>query len=186
MDDIKAIPEAWAGNGKVHSGFANALAEIWDQVAPALQTVAGSRLLFTGHSLGAAMATLAADLNVPASLYTFGSPRVEDATFVAALQNKQLDNHRYVDCCDLIARLPPDGFLGYVHMGKPYYIDLERAIQQRDPDDPYIAEDQIEAEEQYIEDYAWRIGDVALRPLADHAPVNYVWTVSAAEVSDSK
>lgn len=182
MDDANARPEAWPGGGKVHSGFANALTEIWNQVAPALQAAAGWRLLFTGHSLGAAMATLAADLNPPASLYTFGSPRVGDANFVATLQKKQLDNHRYVDCCDLVARLPPDGFLGYVHIGDPYYIDLERKIQQRDAEDPYIAEDQIKAEEQYIEKYAWRIGDVALRPLADHAPVNYVWPVSAAEV----
>jgi len=186
MDDANAIPEAWSGGGKVHSGFAKALADIWDQVTRALQTSARRRLLFTGHSLGAAMATLAASLNPPASLYTFGSPRVGDADFVTALQKKQLDNHRYVDCCDLVARLPPDGFFGYVHSGKPYYIDLERKIQQRDAEDPYIAEDQIKAEEQYVEKYAWRIGDVALRPLADHAPVNYVWPVSAAEISNQK
>ena len=186
MDDANAIPAAWSGDGRAHSGFAKALAEIWEQVASELQAAAGSRLLFTGHSLGAAMATLAADLNLPASLYTFGSPRVGDAAFVSALQKKQLDNRRYVDCCDLVARLPPDGFFGYVHLGNPYYIDLERAIQQRDADDPYIAEDQIKAEEEYIEKYAWRIGDVALRPLADHAPVNYVWPVSAAEASNQK
>ena len=186
MDDANAIPEDWAGGGRVHSGFAKALVEIWDQVVPALETVAGWKLLFTGHSLGAAMATLAASLNPPASLYTFGSPRVGDANFVAALQQMRLDNHRYVDCCDLVARLPPGGFLGYVHLGNPYYIDLERKVQQRDAEDPYIAEDQIKAEEEYIEKYAWRIGDVALRPLADHAPINYVWPVSAAEVPNQK
>lgn len=182
MDDGDALPEPWIGGGRVHSGFGAALAEIWDQVLPALTALGATRLLITGHSLGAAMATLAASLQLPASLYTFGSPRVGNAEFVAALESKQLDNHRYVDCCDLIARIPPEGLLGYMHLGRPYYIDLGRRVQQRDPDDPYIVEDQKKAEVQYIEKYSWKIGNVALRPLADHAPVNYVLPVSAAAV----
>ncbi len=180
MDDANALPETWAGPGKVHSGFAEALAEIWDQIPPALAAVPSFRRLFTGHSLGAAMATLAASLQLPTSLYTFGSPRVGNSDFVAALGKMPLDNHRYVDCCDLVARVPPEAMLGYAHIGRPYYIDLERAIQQRDPDDPYIADDRLKAEEQYIEKYSWRIGDVAVRPLADHATANYVWPVTAA------
>jgi hypothetical protein len=182
-DDFNAMPEDWQAGGKVHSGFSEALSEIWGGergVEAELAEINGYRLLFTGHSLGAAMATLAASLRTPASLYTFGSPRVGDADFVAVLETKQLDNHRYVDCCDLVARVPPDKLLGYAHIGRPYYIDLDRAIQQRDPDDPYIGQDQAKAELLYIEQYAWRTGDVALRPLADHAPVNYVLPVTAA------
>jgi hypothetical protein len=181
-DDLNAIPETWQAGGKVHTGFADALLELWSGergVESELKRTDGHRLLFAGHSLGAAMATLAASLRTPASLYTFGSPRVGNADFVAALEKKQLDHHRYVDCCDLVARVPPAGLLGYAHIGRPYYIDLARAILQRDPDDPYIAKDQAKAEVQYIERYAWRIGDVALRPLADHAPVNYLWPVTA-------
>jgi len=180
MDDANVIPEPWLGSGKVHSGFAGALAEIWDQVQVGLASIAGMRLLITGHSLGAAMASLAASLQLPASLHTFGSPRVGDKEFIAALESKHLDNHRFVDCCDIVTRVPPEGFWGYTHIGKPYYIDLGRAIAQRDPDDPYICRDQTEAEEQYLLNYAWRVGDVAVRPLADHAPINYVWPVSAA------
>lgn len=172
MDDINAIPERWIGEGKVHSGFAGALAEIWEQVRSGLSDIGGMRLLFTGHSLGAAMATLASSLQRSASLYSFGSPRVGDAEFVAALQQKQLDSHRYVDCCDIVARVPPEGLLGYAHMGNPYYIDLGRAIALRDAKDPYIGEDQGRAEVDYIENYSWRIGDVGVRQLADHAPVN--------------
>jgi hypothetical protein len=182
-DDLEAIPEGWQAGGKVHSGFADALLEIWqgvDGVEAALSQVSGYELLFTGHSLGAAMATLAASLWTPTSLLTFGSPRVGDADFVAVLEKKQLDNYRYVDCSDLVARVPPNNLLGYKHIGKPYYIDFARAVKQRDVDDPYISEDQTKAEVQYIEQYAWRIGDVAVRPLADHAPINYVWPVMAA------
>ena len=77
-------------------------------------------------------------------------------------------------------QVPPDRLLGYAHLGNPYYIDSEGAVQQRDPNDPYIARDQDKAELEYIEKYAWRIGDLPLRPLADHAPVNYVLPVTAA------
>jgi hypothetical protein len=179
-DDLNAWPEPWRAGGNVHRGFAKALLEIWSEVDSALGRTTGYKLLFTGHSLGAAMATLAASLRTPTSLYTFGSPRVGDAAFVDMLQENRIDHHRYVDCCDLVARVPPENVLGYAHYGSPYYIDCDRAVQQRDPQDPYIDDDQTRAEEDYLEKYAWRIGDVALRPLADHAPVNYVWPVMAA------
>jgi len=181
-DDFAACPEEWSAGGKVHTGFAKALLEIWQGelgAEAAIKPLDGYSLLFTGHSLGAAMATLAASLRTPTSLYTFGSPRVGDADFVAALEEKQIDSHRYVDCCDIVTRVPPEKLFGYLHLGKPYYIDLGRAIKQRDPDDPYIDADQKAAEIEYLEKYSWRIGDVALRPLADHAPVNYVWPVTA-------
>ena len=71
--------------------------------------------------------------------------------------------------------------LGYAHIpGNLSYIDRDRTVTQRNPKDPDIVIDQTAAEEDYLKNYAWRIGDVALRPLADHAPVNYVWPVTAA------
>jgi hypothetical protein len=178
-DDFNALPQPWPAGGNVHSGFAKALLDVWQGVDAALQPIGDYKLLFTGHSLGAAMATLASSLRMPKSLYTFGSPRVGNQAFVDLL--KALDNHRYVDCCDLVARVPPEGLLGYAHIpGSLFYIDSARAVKPRDPKDPYIASDQTKAEEDYLKNYAWRIGDVALRPLADHAPVNYVWPVTAA------
>jgi hypothetical protein len=177
-DDLNALPQTWPKGGKVHSGFAKALQEVWPAVEPALQEFKESQLLFTGHSLGAAMATLASSLQKPRALYTIGSPRVGDQAFADLLQG--LDNHRYVDCCDLVTRVPPE-VLGYAHIpGKIHYIDFHRAVQQLYPNDPYIDRDRTAAEEDYLINYSWRIGDVALRPLADHAPVNYVWPVTAA------
>jgi hypothetical protein len=177
-DDLDIRPQPWKGGGSVHSGFDRALQEVWPPVEAALQAINEYAFLFTGHSLGAAMATLASSLHNPASLYTIGSPRVGDQVFVNGLLG--LDNHRYVDCCDLVPRVPPEAF-GYAHIpGKIHYIDFDRAVQERDPKDRYIGSDQSKAEVDYLEHYAWRIGDVALRPLADHAPVNYVLPVTAA------
>lgn len=177
-DDLNLWPRAWQAGGKVHSGFAKALQDVWPGIEVALQGIDNYRVLFTGHSLGAAMATLASSLKRPKSLYTIGSPRVGDQAFVDLLQG--LDNHRYVDCCDLVTRVPPELF-DYAHIpGKIFYIDFNRAVQEIDPCDSAIKDDRSQAEEDYLKNYAWRIGDVALRPLADHAPVNYVWPVTAA------
>jgi hypothetical protein len=178
IDNLDALPQPWQKGGKVHSGFDKALQEIWPGIDSALLEFSACRSLFTGHSLGAAMATLASSLRKPQSLYTIGSPRVGDQAFADLLQG--LDNHRYVDCCDLVTRVPPE-VLEYAHIpGMIHYIDLDRAVQQLDPDDPYIDRDRTKAEADYLKHYALRIGDVLLRPLADHAPVNYVLPVTAA------
>ena len=178
MDDLNALPHPWHRGGKVHSGFAKALLELWPGIEAALQEFNAYRSLFTGHSLGAAMATLASSLRKPQSLYTIGSPRVGDQAFADLLQG--LDNHRYVDCCDLVTRVPPE-VLGYAHIpGTIHYINFDRAVQQLNPNDPFIERDRTQAEEDYLKNYSWRIGDVAVRPLADHAPVNYVLPVTAA------
>jgi len=177
-DDLDIRPQPWQSGGNVHSGFDRALEAVWQGVKAGLDRFREYEFLFTGHSLGAAIATLASSLQQPKSLYTIGSPRVGDQAFVDGLSG--LDNHRYVDCCDLVPRVPPEVF-DYAHIpGKIQYIDFNRAVQQFDPDDPYIRTDQTKAEEAYLERYAWRIGDVALRSLADHAPVNYVLPVTAA------
>ena len=115
----------WEGAGRVHEGFLSALEEVREDLESAIESVRPCRLVYTGHSLGAAMATLMAGLHRPDALYTFGSPLVGDSDFVAGLQG--LTNYRYVDCCDLVARVPPEE-LGYRHLGVPHYIKRNRKV----------------------------------------------------------
>lgn len=73
-----------------------------------------TQIYVTGHSLGAALATLAAlhidkllkasNLSVPVHLYTFASPRVGDATF--ASQFSGIDAYRIINSEDLIQSIP--------------------------------------------------------------------------------
>jgi hypothetical protein len=88
------------------------------------------RVLFTGHSLGAATATLLASWRTPDSLYPYGSPRVGDRAFGATL--KGLDKHRCVDCSDIVTGVPPKSF-GYEHLGGLYYINLARQVKFNPP-----------------------------------------------------
>lgn len=175
-DDINGLKVAWEHGGQVHRGFRDALADVRGALEKALPGIPG-RLLFTGHSLGAALATLLAGVKTPDALYTFGSPLVGDADFVATLGG--VKSFRYVDCCDIVTRVPPAG-LGYAHLGQPYYIALDRSVTFN-PGDDFIRKDRIEAFFEYPLKYqAWKAENVGVRELADHTPVNYVTAVTAA------
>jgi hypothetical protein len=177
LHDADLRLEPWMGPGRVHNGFAGALAEVHSGLEAAVARLADCRLLYTGHSLGAAMGTLMAALRPPDALYTFGCPRVGDPTFVDALQ--AVKSYRYVDCCDLVARIPPEG-MGYRHLGEPYYIDRNREVTVN-PAHSSIFWDHVFAVAQYGVQYAFRSGNEKVRELADHAPINYVWPVKASQ-----
>ena len=174
ISDALFLPEDWGPGGKVHKGFARALEFVWPAIALRLKTVE-SELLLTGHSLGAALATLAASRCPNASLYTFGSPRVGDREFCETLA--QVDAHRFVHCCDLVCRVPPRP---YRHLGALHYIDREGAISL-EPQESAMAEDRSQAREDYLVRYAWRNRNILVRDLADHAPVNYVYALLGEE-----
>ena len=115
--------------GRVHSGFKEALDQVWnDELAPYLATLAtgGRTFWFTGHSLGAALATLAADRygNV-AGLYTFGSPRVGDESFRSDFW---VPAYRFLNNDDIVGRVPPP--VPYVHVGELKYIDHNGRIHE--------------------------------------------------------
>ncbi|HEY2498546.1 MAG TPA: lipase family protein [Candidatus Angelobacter sp.] len=175
--DANALFTEWPQGGKVHKGFSGCLNDLIGTLAPAVSAI-GCRVLFTGHSLGAALATLLASSHHPGALYTFGSPLVGDAAFVATLQ--QVISYRYVDCCDIVTRIPPPLPGGYLHVGKPYYIFENRTIQFGPPE-TQIAEDRFKAFMEYPFKYqSWKAENVGVRELADHTPVNYVNAVMAA------
>ena len=119
----------WARGAKVHRGFKNALDEVWEDLFPYLAALQrrGCKIWMTGHSLGAALATLAADrYGEVQGVYTFGSPRVGNRRFK---ENYSIRAYRFVNGNDMVARVPPPGF--YVHVGEPRFIDHEGSIRDR-------------------------------------------------------
>lgn len=111
-------------DGRVHKGFKGGLDQIWPSLKEYLESMPVRYIWFTGHSLGAALATLAADRYGNAQgLYTFGSPRVGNADFKA---NFVVNAFRFVNSNDIVTRIPPDGF--YKHVGCLKYIDRSGTI----------------------------------------------------------
>lgn len=127
-------------------------------------------LVLTGHSLGGALATLAASVLRPDLLVTLGSPRVGDAAFAATLDGIRIVRLKH--CADLVTTVPPTA-LGYQHVGERLYIDASGTVQA-DATDARIRADVVTAEALYLVGPALAAGNVKLRGLADHAPINYL------------
>jgi hypothetical protein len=171
--DLTVFPRPWAfGKGNVHAGFAEAYAGIHDAIQTWLATIAvKGQTIVTGHSLGGAIAALAAAVFKPSTLITFGCPRVGDSEFCVSLEG--VNCVQFVNCCDIISRIPPKNFLKYSDICSPTYID-QFGVFLANPSDSTISSDQSSAREEYFLKHAWRVGNVLIRDLADHAPVNYV------------
>jgi len=169
--DLNARLVPWPeSGGRVHAGFARAMRSLVAQIEPWIRLESTDRLILTGHSLGAALATLSASIWPSALLATLGSPRVGDADFIATL--KFSESVRLVDCCDIVTELPP-AIGGYIHIEKFSYID-SRAERLDSPNLALLRADRAQAKRQYLARYAWRFWrNVLTRRLADHAPVNY-------------
>ena len=131
--DLNALPDRGMSGGWVHNGFQEELNKIWDQVEKhKLENYHAIRDFYiTGHSLGGAMATLAAsrfslhELK-PTALYTFGSPRVGTRSFVKSFN---IPHYRFVNNNDIVTSVP-FAFLGYKHHGTLQYINFYGHIRK--------------------------------------------------------
>jgi triacylglycerol lipase len=116
--DGQFLPAVCRAGGKVHAGFLKAFAEVSDQLDETVKARRPEqRLWLAGHSMGGALATLAAaHLGVAAvqGLHTYGCPRVGSAAFADLLPVET--HNRFVHRDDWVPALPPE-LLGYVHAG---------------------------------------------------------------------
>lgn len=142
--DLKAhlIPiHGGGGQELVHAGFQDGFDSIRAEVEESLKQNEDLPLYITGHSLGAALATLATWHIASSSLgacYTFGGPRVGN---LALERRFKTPIYRVVNAADLVPRVPPaylplliallkwvplplgwlikflERFAGYVHFG---------------------------------------------------------------------
>ena len=128
-EDIKADVQ-FRKVGGIHRGFKAALDDIWDNLyAHYEKNATGKQLLVTGHSLGAALATLYShricDSN--SACYTFGSPRVGTPK-----QTKKMvfSAYRFRNNNDIVTKVPPE-FLGFSHKSdKTTYFDVEGNVKE--------------------------------------------------------
>jgi len=111
----------------VHAGFLRATMEVWVDVEKHVLTLQSARrrpFWITGHSLGAALGTVAANFAADeagvglAGLYTYGSPRAGDAGFGRKIA---VPVFRFRNNADIVTNVP----LGLVfrHVGALEFID---------------------------------------------------------------
>lgn len=111
----------------VHFGFLRGYASVREPLLAELAALTSGlsrdwEIFFTGHSLGGALATLAAadvaarhPAGRPPVLYSFGQPKVGDAAFGAAVDELLPAAFRVVNDVDVVARAPAGS---YRHVGR--------------------------------------------------------------------
>lgn len=130
----------------VHAGFTEAIDSVWGDMHAALAQL-HCPIFYTGHSLGAALATLAAARHAPSAVYTFGSPRVGNPTFIASLGKVPI--YRIIDDEDIVTTVPSEN-LGYRHVGTEFRLIAPKPT------------------------FSWNFFFGPPKRIADHAPINYV------------
>lgn len=179
-DDLDAEPfwptrDDWDHRNMVDRGFWDALDPDWDWLVRVL-TGLDREIIFGGHSLGGAMATIAAGRALGArlrvgGLVTFGSPRAAGRGLGRLLARVPVD--RYVHCCDVVPTQPPP--LGYRHLGALRYIDRHGELWH-ESSMLHRAVDRLAAYLRAAEDLAKapdRLGRWEARGLADHRIAGY-------------
>ena len=118
--------------GKVHVGFKQEINKLWPKISQSLLNV--QSLYITGHSLGAAMATIAARrLNSKVTaLITFGSPRVGNKYFVNGLNDLNILHYRVQNNCDDVTKVPPR-LMGFRHHGIHMYMNYYGQFRKLNP-----------------------------------------------------
>ena len=115
MTNLDLTPCDWPSGGRVHRGFKTSLMAIWKDIDAGLARVRRP-LFFTGHSLGGALAILAASLRPPSAVYTFGAPRTGDAAFAQSMA--EVPVYQVMNPGDIVTELPPAGpWPRFVHTG---------------------------------------------------------------------
>ena len=160
---------SWHDDGpvRVHTGFERALASNWSAIealmAPASAAAEPVPLWVTGHSLGGALAVMAAERLAGAAapvqiggLFTFGQPRVGDDAYAARVDRLLGDRYyRSVNNRDAVPLVPPPTLpeftvpgtdvpaeVAYEHAGRViYFNDVEQAVV--DPKSWFLVLDKI-------------------------------------------
>ena len=130
LADLNAIPRGAMTHGLVHSGFRGELDKLWDDIVKHQKSHSSRKLYITGHSLGAAMATIATsrfeETMKVEQLTTFGSPRVGTRKFVNAIETT---HYRFVNNNDIVTKVPL-WIMGYKHHGLLQYINFYGNIRK--------------------------------------------------------
>jgi triacylglycerol lipase len=129
LADLKAGKNIEAIGGKIHVGFKGEINKLWPTLEKAVANI--DNLYVTGHSLGAAMATIASGRmqSKVVALVTFGSPRVGNKEYVNSLT---VTHYRVQNNCDDVTKVP-FRLMGFDHHGTHRYLNYYGAFRTLTP-----------------------------------------------------
>lgn len=123
IQDVDFVKVKRDGMGYLHNGFV----DVWDKLKRQVQIRLNKSepLFIVGHSLGGAVATIAAlalhnkGFKIDA-IYTFGSPRVGNSEWKKKFNESGIEYHRIVNGDDIVTSVPK---LFYYHVGNEVRIN---------------------------------------------------------------
>ena len=179
--DFNLVPNPLGG--RTHDGFTRGVAGVWPQLVQAFGDfrIDDEPVWFSGHSLGGALAAVAASRLyvergvVPQGIYTFGQPRTGDYRFCAQFNAFIADRcHRLVNHKDLITCLPPVGPIQrYWHPERAVYIDSAGQVRRR-----------LSPWARFVDEMRASVGHrlkLGIEDLSDHRIAEYVRTLGSSE-----
>ena len=147
---IKRDHVPWTAGG-IHRGFSQAINAVWEDVEKAVCEGLGNRKLFiTGHSLGAALAQLAA-IRLQGSgkdvtaVYTFGSPFIGDDDFAEAYDSVLAERtFPHINHKDAVTKVPPRwlGFTPVATASTWLFVGTGHEMSRLEEADGLVAEDE--------------------------------------------
>eukprot|EP00602_Paraphysomonas_sp_CaronLab_P007912 CAMPEP_0185035640 /NCGR_PEP_ID=MMETSP1103-20130426/27388_1 /TAXON_ID=36769 /ORGANISM="Paraphysomonas bandaiensis, Strain Caron Lab Isolate" /LENGTH=238 /DNA_ID=CAMNT_0027572823 /DNA_START=198 /DNA_END=914 /DNA_ORIENTATION=+ len=125
--DVLLVDYPYCMNCSVHEGWYNAeqriIGPLVDYLKQLRDTYPDYEVILTGHSLGAALATLAyidmLPVFSPLQLYTFGSPRVGNTKFSIWASTQLVNHYRVTHHQDIVPHYPLH--TRYQHVAGEYY-----------------------------------------------------------------
>jgi triacylglycerol lipase len=143
LDDFTATPVAFNPNGQSWGKITRGFDAIYEYIGPEIIKALGdykngggslNSVFVTGHSLGAALAHIAAGGicaqfgNQPVS-YTFSGPRAGEAQFAAAFAKAQLTTWRLFNTEDIVPTVPPAAIqMASPNMGMHGFTPMTQAL----------------------------------------------------------
>ena len=174
--DLRANTVAWPESaGRAHAGFAAAARALMPQIQQwmAATSCDPARMIVTGHSLGAALATLAGRCCVRVFWWHW-------ARHQWAMRTSRARWLRRTSCVSWTAvTLSPKCRRRSAATSTCMRACTSHASARssRTRPQPLVDADRQRARLDYLTQYAWRTGSVLVRDLADHAPINYARAV---------
>ena len=165
---------------KVHSGFLTQFNTVKDEMSAEIQLYRekpqnDNHLIFTGHSLGGALATISTvyyglqypDMNI--TCITFGSPRVGNNDFVNLFDNRVNESHRLVNEDDPVPMGPTP--FRFTHVCGGEWIKDAHLLNERP----------IFRSLNFVKNFVGSIFGIVPNPVADHNCDHYLDVVKCCD-----
>lgn len=194
VTDSRFLPAPLEGPIRVHLGFKEAFEAdgVIDRLGARMEAWmrSGRDVWIAGHSLGGALATLAAWRFPGASgAYTFGAPRVGNEMLWKSIE---VPVYRVVNFSDLVTMVPTAVRGSYAHGGELKYIDAAGRLHEKRGREGVLTDRLRWPGSRHGEVVGrwWRgeTGQIPMRSISDHSPLHYalhLWNNYAAGLGES-